>query len=131
MHTTRTAANPPIGLLSTSALPLVTPDADSSLSHGAVLQTSLVARLLGVRLLNVEGTVLLSPARFDRDGSSSSVGPHRSASQVAVRTLDAPLPENSRPGVGSTREGLIGSRLQRSRRLLEENERELRELPSG
>jgi hypothetical protein len=39
------------------------PDADSSLADGIVVETRLVARLLGLRLLRVDGVVLLSPGR--------------------------------------------------------------------
>jgi hypothetical protein len=39
------------------------PDADSSLADGVVVETRLVARLLGVKLLRVDGVVLLSPGR--------------------------------------------------------------------
>ncbi|QNE18571.1 hypothetical protein F1D05_12465 [Kribbella qitaiheensis] len=40
------------------------PGATNTLAGGALIHTSLVARLLGVRLLTVEGTILLSPASF-------------------------------------------------------------------
>lgn len=40
------------------------PDSDSSLSDGVVVETHLRARLLGVRLLRVDGVVLLSPGRL-------------------------------------------------------------------
>ncbi|MEU4287914.1 hypothetical protein AB0E63_06815 [Kribbella sp. NPDC026596] len=40
------------------------PAGTSTLAGGAVVRTSLVARLLGLRLLTVEGTVLLSPVSF-------------------------------------------------------------------
>lgn len=40
------------------------PAGTSTLADGAVVHTSLVARLLGVRLLTVEGTILLSPVSF-------------------------------------------------------------------
>jgi len=39
------------------------PDADSSLADGIVVETRLVARLLGLKLLRVDGVVLLSPGR--------------------------------------------------------------------
>ena len=39
------------------------PDADSSLADGVVVETRLVARVLGLRLLRVDGVVLLSPGR--------------------------------------------------------------------
>jgi hypothetical protein len=39
------------------------PDADGSLADGVVVETRIVARLLGLRLLRVDGVVLLSPGR--------------------------------------------------------------------
>ena len=39
------------------------PDAASTLADGVVVETRLVARLLGLTLLRVDGLVLLSPAR--------------------------------------------------------------------
>ncbi len=39
------------------------PDADSTLADGVVVEARLVARLLGLRLLRVDGVVLLSPGR--------------------------------------------------------------------
>jgi hypothetical protein len=44
------------------------PDADSKLTDGVVVETRLVARVLGLRLLRVDGVVLLSPGRV-RTGS--------------------------------------------------------------
>jgi hypothetical protein len=39
------------------------PDAEGSLADGVVVETRLVARLLGLRLLRVDGVVLLAPGR--------------------------------------------------------------------
>jgi len=41
------------------------PDGDSHLSDGVVVETHLLARLLGLRLLRVDGVVLLSPGRLE------------------------------------------------------------------
>ncbi len=41
------------------------PDATSHLSDGVVVETRLVARLLGVRILRVDGVVHLAPARLE------------------------------------------------------------------
>ena len=45
--------------------PVLQPDPGGSLTEGVVVRTSLVARLLGVRLLRIDGTVLIAPARLD------------------------------------------------------------------
>jgi hypothetical protein len=42
------------------------PDAASHLSDGVVVETRLVARLLGLRILRVDGVVHLAPARLER-----------------------------------------------------------------
>lgn len=75
------------------------PARTSTLAGGAVVRTSLVARLLGVRLLTVEGTVLLSPVSF-------------SDPPVDARTV----PEG------------IGARLGPSARLIDESIKDLRTL---
>lgn len=41
------------------------PDGDSRLSDGVVVETHLLARLLGIRLLRVDGVVLLAPGRLE------------------------------------------------------------------
>lgn len=42
------------------------PDTASHLSDGVVVQARLVARLLGLRVLRVDGVVHLAPARLER-----------------------------------------------------------------
>ena len=44
--------------------PLLRPDAANRLGDGVVVETYLTARLLGLRILRVDGTVLLSPGRL-------------------------------------------------------------------
>ena len=71
------------------------PDADSSLADGIVVETRLVARLLGLRLLRVDGVVLLSPgrvrevplslpARGSSDKSSPQVNGERAGERLAL-----------------------------------------------
>lgn len=43
----------------------VRPDESRELSDGVVVQAQLLGRVLGLRVLRVDGTVLLSPARVD------------------------------------------------------------------
>lgn len=45
----------------------LTPATDSQLSDGVVVQTHLVARLLGLRILRVDGVVHLAPARLEAE----------------------------------------------------------------
>lgn len=42
------------------------PDPDGNLSHGLVIEASLLARVLGAKLLRVQGTVTVTPATVDR-----------------------------------------------------------------
>ncbi|MFC4784205.1 hypothetical protein ACT8ZV_07010 [Nocardioides sp. MAHUQ-72] len=42
----------------------IRPDGSNHLSDGVVVETHLLARVLGVRLLRVDGVVLVSPARL-------------------------------------------------------------------
>jgi hypothetical protein len=55
---------------------MVVPDSSKRLSDGLVIETAVVARLLGVKLLTLEGTVLASPAHLKavdaQDGADSS-----------------------------------------------------------
>jgi len=54
--------------------PPLRPDAASELSDGVVVQTQLLGRVLGVRLLRIDGTVLVSPARVVSGASGRRVG---------------------------------------------------------
>jgi hypothetical protein len=77
----------------------LTPATDSRLSDGVVVQTHLVARLLGLRILRVDGVVHVAPARLE--------------------ALDAgvPAPKESQA---------LGSGLVRASRLLDDGDRRLR-----
>lgn len=90
------------------------PAGTSTLAGGAVVRTSLVARLLGVRLLTVEGTVLLSPVSF-------SDPPADSAPSARVDTTTSPVDAGTGPKA-------IGARLGPSARLIDESIKDLRTL---
>lgn len=86
------------------------PDEESRLSDGVLVETALVARVLGLRLLRVDGTVLLAPARLhQRPGRPT------------------PLVLSSASEDGPTLEP--GRRLVEARRLLRTNGERLRLLP--
>jgi hypothetical protein len=54
------------------------PDGSKHLSDGVVVETHLLARLLGVRLLRVEGTILMAPGHLVSDpgvGHSAAAAP--------------------------------------------------------
>lgn len=89
-----------------TAMASLRPDGDSQLSDGVVVETRLTARLLGVRLLRVDGVVLMSPARL--------VGPAPSASSGGRMTTASPAPN--------------GLMLAQAAQLLRENDAQLRAL---
>lgn len=88
------------------------PSGTDTLAGGAVVRTSLVARLLGVRLLTVEGTVLLSPASFGAPPADIARTTARTTAQMDARTV----PKG------------IGARLGPSARLIDESIDDLRAL---
>ena len=88
-------------------IPALHPDPDNRLADGIVVETTLVARLLGLKVLRIDGTVLLSPARVV---DSTTVAP---AAQPKMPPTD--------PVVGN------GS-LALARRLLQENDERLQRL---
>jgi hypothetical protein len=97
-----------------------------SLAGGAVVRTAIVARLLGLRLLTIEGSVLLIPLAFGipEDHPTRSRTPARHQAN-ATTTGELPLalgPVRSRPDAG------IGARLDASARLLDESVEDLRAL---
>jgi hypothetical protein len=95
----------------TTVVPLATmePDEESRLSEGVLVETALVARVLGLRLLRVDGTVILAPARLhERPGPTPLA--------VSSTSNDGPVLEP-------------GRRLVEARRLLRTNGERLRLLP--
>jgi hypothetical protein len=67
---------------------MLTPDRDSRLSDGVVIETRLRARLLGAPVLRIDGTVLVSPARVDSPTPPRAVqGDLVSGSRDLVRTV--------------------------------------------
>jgi hypothetical protein len=82
------------------------PDGASELSDGIVVRTQLLGRVLGLRLLRVDGTVLVSPARV--------VSPPRTALAPATTRGWSPS---------------AGSELEEAARLLRENDAVLRRRP--
>ncbi|HEY2877819.1 hypothetical protein [Nocardioides sp.] len=62
------------------------PDGDGRLSSGVLVETHLLARLLGVRLLRIDGVVTVAPARI----SASPVDP-RSVPMTSTMELGAGL----------------------------------------
>ena len=61
---------PPLRTSGGTGTALLLPDGSSQLSDGVVVETRLLARLFGVRILRVEGTILLSPGRLIRSAGT-------------------------------------------------------------
>jgi hypothetical protein len=100
------------------------PDAGSHLSDGVVVETRLVARVLGLKLLRIDGLVLLAPARLGRQDSGSPV-----LSDSAAGTRAAPLGAGIGYGAGNGVESGMalapGTGLDRARFLLHDCDRRL------
>jgi hypothetical protein len=62
------------------------PDGDGRLAEGVLVETHLLARLLGVRLLRIDGVVTLAPARL-----SASPADPRSVPMTSTMELGAGL----------------------------------------
>lgn len=109
--------------------PLVIPDSSKQLSDGVVIQASVLARLLGVKLLTVDATVLVSPAQLTEHEIQQDVRPvmaPRPQAEVHGLALGAGS-EGAAPPLRSPN-GLVGSRLGLAARLLEDSTGDLRTL---
>lgn len=104
----------------------MSPAASRSLAGGAVVRTALVARLFGLRLLTVEGSVLLMPVPFgvpeDHSTQLRIASRHpTNANVTGVRPLGRRSAQSRlNPG--------IGARLDASARLIHESVEDLRAL---
>lgn len=116
---TTTAASPVIRAPSTATHPSVIPDGSKRLNEGVVIQTSLLARVLGVKLLTLDGTVLVSPARLQEPDNDPEETPKEVSRPSAERGNAVPGPN-----------GVVGTRLLSTARLLEANASDLRDLRS-
>jgi hypothetical protein len=108
--------------------PLVIPDSSKNLSDGVVIQASVLGRLLGVKLLTLDATVLVSPAHLESETKqptgpvvASRPHPEHDALKSGARSAGKPSPAGS-PN------GLVGSRLGLAARLLEESTGDLRRI---
>ena len=103
--------------------PVAVPDGNKDLSGGVLIETSVLARLLGVKLLTLEGTVIVSPA----DIRPLDIHPQpRYESAVGSTPRDAlqPASPNSHPNA----RGKLGNRLEATQELIEANTKSLRAL---
>lgn len=97
-----------------------------SLAGGAVVETRLCARLLGVRLLVIDGAVTLWPAQPEPP-APGSVMPAQWADPPAALLPPAARPESAGPAPDE----VLGSRLEATARRLEASSRRLQELQTA
>jgi hypothetical protein len=90
-------------------------------SDGLAVETHILARLLGVKLLTLEGVVLVSPAAVSREDSTT-------ASTSTTRTVSNPPGQISSRRYAHTNGLTPGSGLAGAARLLDECAAELRAL---
>ena len=95
----------------------VTPDRRSRLSEGGVVEASVRARLLGIRLLTLEANVVIAPAEVTVPWAGSNDPSHRS-------------PERS-SSVPPARSGAIGGGLAEAVRSIDEGAALLAEARNG
>jgi hypothetical protein len=109
--------------------PSVIPDSSKQLSDGVVVQASVLARLLGVKLLTVDATVLVSPAQLTGDEIQQDAGPVTAPRpQPEVHGLVLGAGSAGTPSPARSPNGLVGSRLGLAARLLEDSTGDLRKL---
>lgn len=109
---------------------MAVPDSSKRLSDGLVIETSVLARLFGFKLLTLQGTVLVSPAQLRELSMPSDERPAGAASQCAAGD-DVPVPPRETGQGASPRlrpHGAHGARLGLAKRLLSESADELRGL---
>lgn len=100
-------------------------DSNSRLSDGVIIETSVLARLLGVKLLTLEGTVLVSPAQVRDDGyqvpaaRAVPVEPTGGEPGAVPRGIEGESGRRDKPG------GAVGARLGLAARLLRESTHDL------
>jgi len=110
-----------------AAAPTATGDSGitDDLSQGFVVETAILARLLGIKLLTLEGVVYVSPpvlARLKTAAATSS-----GATTLRVRSNGHSASGTSGPSVPITADvdGHVGARLLAAAALLDENGRQL------
>jgi len=95
----------------------IVPEGGHQIGEGAIIEASVLARVLGMKLLTLEGTVLLSPARLHDPTASIDRA-------NTIRELDpTEAPHASRPN-----QVAVGSRLGTVAGMLDTNSRIIKEL---
>jgi hypothetical protein len=100
--------------------------ADSA-AGGFAIETSVLARLLGMKLLTLEGVVLVSPAQV-RQLQGANGTPDRSATGATPAKTVVPAATTPVTGRRSATTDHPGNRLAQAAHVLEESSKELRQL---
>jgi len=102
----------------------VVPHPGSRLSDGVVIETSVLARLFGIRLLTLEGTVLVTPAQVQ---PAETFVPEVSRDPLSADQESSRSPRSSRVASAPTDvpPGRVGHRLGEAARLLQQSSDEM------
>ena len=99
----------------------VVPDSSKRLSDGVLIETSVLARLLGVKLLTLEGTVVVTPAQLRDLSQVQSVVTERTASPRTYDALTPPRRTQTHASTAARSDEKVGSRLEEAMLLLNES----------
>lgn len=103
----------------------VVPDGHSRLSDGVIIETSVLARLLGIKLLTLEGTVLVSPAQLQEAYQAYATTVAAPAAVETPREIRAERLNGGSPTRSGPSGAVVGARLDAAARLLGESSRDL------
>jgi len=99
----------------------VVPDSSKRLSDGLLIETTVLARLLGVRLLTLEGTVVVTPAQLVDLSQVKSVATEPTASRRKYDALATPRRTQTQASTAARSDERVGSRLDEAMLLLNES----------
>ena len=99
----------------------VVPDSSKRLSDGVLIETSVLARLLGVRLLTLEGTVVVTPAQLRDLSQVQSVATEPTASRRTYDALATPRRTQTHASTAARSNEKVGLRLEEAMLLLNES----------
>lgn len=109
---------------------VVTPDGSKNLSDGVLIETTVLARVLRLKLLTLEGTVLVSPAEVRRAGDGSA-RPGASVRLPPVAVGDRAGPPTVQVSGQVSGDEAIGTRLSAAAARLDDARRMLQDLDDG
>lgn len=108
----------------------VVPDSSKRLSDGLLIETSVLARLFGIKLLTLEGAVVVTPAQLSEPAEGHPVVTDTAALPRAYDVVTGPRRTQGLP-TGARSGQRIGSQLADAVRLLDESAGDLEALDQG